>query len=311
LFVKQAEEAGAAATLANEAAVYQLLAGREGARLRQRVPAFVYFDPTASRLVLRSVAESTDADDSSLPSGASADDMAAWLGETLAVCHSTFRRPTALASLSGNSVVPWPILMAHPPVEWLVELSPAQADLIRLVQSTPPLVDALSRAHEDWNPSALIHGDIRPANVLGVRLRGGAVRLRLVDWELAGWGDPMWDVASAMQAYLLECITSESWSELERPAQAARVFARHLPAAQRRIRALWSAYRTHLTGRLPRAALERLAPYVAARLLQSAYEAASAATRLGREVSGVVQLSVNIATNPDRVATELFGLATA
>jgi thiamine kinase-like enzyme len=60
-----------------------------------------------------------------------------------------------------------------------------RADLMALVEE----------AGSAWSARAPIHGDVKWDNVLARREPSGAWRLWLIDWELAGWGDPGWDVA--------------------------------------------------------------------------------------------------------------------
>jgi Ser/Thr protein kinase RdoA (MazF antagonist) len=73
---------------------------------------------------------------------------------------------------------------------------PCRSLLLRLA-ATPQLRDGFRRAAAAWRPVALVHGDLRCANVL-TALDGDAPRVWLVDWELACLGDPAWDVASLL-----------------------------------------------------------------------------------------------------------------
>ena len=55
------------------------------------------------------------------------------------------------------------------------------------------LPDLLATVAQEWRPRSLVHGDVKSDNVL-VRLDGPDVDVRLVDWELAGSGDPDADI---------------------------------------------------------------------------------------------------------------------
>lgn len=72
-----------------------------------------------------------------------------------------------------------------------------------------PLADAL--AHPAWRPGRprLVHGDAGLHNVLWGR-RG----LTLLDWELAGWGDPRLDLAWAAWALRFRGLPPQLWGAL-------------------------------------------------------------------------------------------------
>ena len=71
-------------------------------------------------------------------------------------------------------------------------------------------------------PRAIVHGDFHPSNLL-VATTGGAARVRPVDWELAGIGPGVLDLAA---------LTSGSWSAGERE-RIAVAYHRALPPAAR------------------------------------------------------------------------------
>jgi Phosphotransferase enzyme family len=55
------------------------------------------------------------------------------------------------------------------------------------------LGDAIRSVSRTWAPTCLIHGDFKWDNCLR-----GPEGLRIVDWELAGYGDPAWDLGCAL-----------------------------------------------------------------------------------------------------------------
>lgn len=75
---------------------------------------------------------------------------------------------------------------------------------VTVLQSLAPLLDELRRG---WRQDALIHFDLGGDNVL---LGGdGEPPVRMIDWELAGVGDPMYDVGSVL-GHLLTCALRRS-----------------------------------------------------------------------------------------------------
>lgn len=71
-------------------------------------------------------------------------------------------------------------------------------------------------------PASVVHGDYHPSNIL-VQRAGGRPRIRPVDWELAGIGPGLLDLAA---------LTSGAWSAPARE-RFARAYRAALPAGQR------------------------------------------------------------------------------
>ncbi|MGH2919170.1 MAG: aminoglycoside phosphotransferase family protein [Solirubrobacteraceae bacterium] len=101
--------------------------------------------------------------------------------------------------------------------------------LERAVEQVPPR--ALDEVAAIWErvvarvsawPYAVVHGDYHPSNVL-ISRTGGEPRVRPVDWELAGIGPGLLDLAA---------LTSGSWSAQGRERIAA-AYQRALPPAAR------------------------------------------------------------------------------
>ncbi len=80
--------------------------------------------------------------------------------------------------------------------------------LMRVVATDPELADALRESRALWRDRCLIHGDIRRENWIKAAGRRGCA-LKVLDWELSGWGDPAWDVASVLAEAVLDLIRGE------------------------------------------------------------------------------------------------------
>jgi aminoglycoside phosphotransferase (APT) family kinase protein len=159
--------------------------------LRQVVPACHYIDEPGGVVVLEDAGRDTLASNLSpapAPDGRTASILAAY-GEAIARVHVV--RPTPMGE------TPW-LLSALEPVwhnyEWLPRPC---AEVLRRLASTPSIRDGFRRARSRWQAHALVHGDLRWANVL-VDAAEEQSRVLLVDWELACLGDPSWDLGSAL-----------------------------------------------------------------------------------------------------------------
>ena len=106
-----------------------------------------------------------------------------------------------------------------------------RARLDRAIALTPP--GALDGVAAVWQrvvarlaswPLAVVHGDFHPSNILVQHRQRSAPRVRPVDWELAGIGPGLLDLAA---------LTSGAWSTAER-RRIALAYGRSLPPHLRR-----------------------------------------------------------------------------
>ncbi|MEU7244712.1 phosphotransferase [Streptomyces sparsogenes] len=63
--------------------------------------------------------------------------------------------------------------------------------------------ESVARLRDGWGPKSLVHFDLRDDNVLFKDPDGAQPRVALVDWELAGFGDPMLDVGTVVGQLLI------------------------------------------------------------------------------------------------------------
>jgi len=222
------------------------------------------------------------------------------LGELLATLHGLFprwERPPGCSERPWPDIVPWALRIHTPTTGILIELSAANAQLLRIfAKEVPPSLLAAARAA--WRPSTLVHHDFKAENILAPEVAGLP---RIVDWEFAGWGDPALDVATLLQSLL------HTWLRAVAEAEG-RDASLELSAARVRCAAFWTGYATSLSVAERAAFRDRAVLLSALRLLQSAYESGYGAPWIGRFAVLATQVAVNIAAAPDRAASELFGL---
>ena len=302
--VKQATTADGRATLAQEASAYRVL-GSTGGVAAGYVPSFHGYDEERSLLVLELVKS----------------------GRTLAEHHTRGRFPVTLARAVGRALgalhaestgaarrrgePPYAVQIHRPTVDWLRDVSAANAELVRLIQGAPPLVEALEELRSDWRVECLVHNDYKADNCVVVRGRDGRARtIRLVDWEIAGPGDPAWDAGSVLGDYLgtwLSSIPITGADPPERFAELARFpLARMRPA----LAEFWAAYTTQagLDATDADRRLVRSVRYSAARLVQTASEQTQYSTRVNGTTLCLVQVAANVLRRPHEAAVRLLGI---
>ena len=322
LFVKQAESTAGSEreTLSREAGFLYFCASEPGIdQLRRLVPRLISASVEGTVLVLELISGAaslwsqleTEADPE-LFIGA-----ARRLGQVLATLHrilsiSKWGENARLAWLSQS--IPWGMTLHRPAIGLLADLGPANAETLRVVQDEPGFADGLESLCSRWEPTSVIHGDIRLDNVL-VRPRIGAKdsepnELWVTDWEMVQFGDPAWDLAGAFQDLLVFWVSTMPRSgdlSIEQMIYQAKA---PLSLMRRGARAISHGYRegANLAACDEQELLGRAVAFSAARLVQSAFEAAHNATSLvGRSVC-LLQISANLLGDPERAQTELYGI---
>src|SRR6185295_15672477 len=112
---------------------------------------------------------------------------------------------------------PLPFHLLLPAKPFIETSSPANVELLRVVQGSRTLANELRWLSERWKSRtqlqpSLIHGDLRLENCCSA---AGSKRLRIIDWELAGLGDPGWDtgavIADLLSVWLMSASIPTGW----------------------------------------------------------------------------------------------------
>lgn len=182
--------------------------------LRSRVTEAIHFDADRSILVFEYLQDYSDLSDfydeprvDRFPSS-----IAAVLGETLALIHrSTYcnqNYENYLTQLNnGTPMNQAPSILyglERIGVEVFSRVRSESLEFFRLFQRFESLSAAIAELKLSWNPTCLVHRDLRLSNVL---LHGDwetmtSPAIRIIDWEKFGWGDPAFDVGSLIAHYL-------------------------------------------------------------------------------------------------------------
>jgi Phosphotransferase enzyme family len=298
--LKQGSGRGTDGSIAGEAAVYEHLGQGEMERFLPR--AFLY-DADEDVLALELV-EGHNLHEHHLRSGRFSTTVAASLGSALGTLH----RVTRLDSTSEPSSLPWPLSLHRPDLTTIRSLSAANIELVKIVQRHAEFAEELDALAREWRPQCLIHTDVKLDNCIVPPGRRPTVKL--VDWELAGAGDPCWDIGSVFSHYLSLWLLSipitgeappERWPEL-----AKYPLARIRPALD----ACWRAYceALELETAEEGEVLLRSIRFAAARLLQTGVEQSQYALQLWGSTICLLQLSLNVLTRPEEAALTLLGL---
>lgn len=152
--------------------------------------------------------------------GARAAKWVAELGRVLGTLHAApgcralaVRRPWILDVPEGR----WPSVFAP---------NAAMVEMFAEIARRPALAATIGAFAEAWSPSCVVHGDVKFDNVIVA----GGKRVVLVDWELAGRGDPAWDLAGVADGLLVPVVLGGATLPAFGPGLAATLLGDALAA---------------------------------------------------------------------------------
>jgi aminoglycoside phosphotransferase (APT) family kinase protein len=302
------------ATIRCEASFYKYCELDPGAAdIRAHLPAVHGWDENRGLLILELIdGRPLWAHYDATPAPEFPSDAAAPLGDALGTVHRIFReQPSRPAWMAALSAAPAWILFAHRPTpEILARLSPANAEVLKMLQKDRPMAAGLDRLRTEWSPNTLIHNDIKGDNILVTARDNEGVRVRTIDWELIQIGDAAWDVGTVFRDFLDYWLLSVPLSGDLAPEQMLE--GAHLPLAKLHpaARAFWDAYRISARMDADSAGtfLLRSLRFAAARMAQGAYELSSGVHEPSNLAIAMLQLAANVLADPRDASLHLFGI---
>jgi aminoglycoside phosphotransferase (APT) family kinase protein len=238
-----------------ELAAYRFLAAEP--ETSAIAPRLLVAFPGDRALVLEAIDGAQSLHEAIAASPDSAEPLLAALGRLLAVLHGA--RCAASSGLAPRR--PWVLGLAEGRAPAMLAGNAAAASVIDRIARHAGLRAAIAELDRVWVSVAPIHGDVKFDNVLVAGAPGAHVWL--VDWELAGQGDPAWDLAGVVDGLLLPLLVGGAGA---RPHSAGGALGLAAPAID--------AHRLSV-GTAASPVAERLALAVAARLAQTAVQLAA------------------------------------
>lgn len=282
LFVKQLHsfDPGNTYVLQKDATCLWLIKNHPAyAALAAYVPGYFGFDPGRQVLVTEYLDDAINLEDYARQHQGELPDA---LLEDVAALLATYHFAPGPDVLHSRPVrffprqVPWVLTLADADSQVPATLTgPAGTThpVVEALQNSPTFRAALAAVRAEWAPSTLIHGDVKWMNLL-VHPVDGQERIKIIDWEIADIGDPLWDVAG-----VLHCLVCNALFYSPALAGAPNVVTglglADLAAVWPRIEQFWLAYQLRSAPATVPAgptALARALRYTGARLVQSAVE---------------------------------------
>ena len=302
-----------AESLRNEAKLYSLVQeDPDFANLRKIVPNMIRFDAQEDIIIL----EFTDGLSlreyiQSRSKGELPIHVFALLGKLMGTYHRAFGNidESGKASLFPRLYLPT-LIVSKPGIEIFREVSPANLQLLGLIQKYPDLNSFLTNLESEWLPQTLIHGDIKWDN-LSISEKNNANRpidIKIVDWEIADIGDPAWDIGEIIREFIGFWLSS--LPEKEDTSKLIGKTSHILRNIGDAMRAFWNSYTaaSDIKDDKANVLLTRSIKYSAAQLIQLAYDSQHWQSHISHRVIRTLQVCQNIMHDVDSAAISLLGV---
>lgn len=314
-FLKQGEARTGVGTVEHEANIYTWLKTYISApEFVHYLPEYVSFEPSLQLLIIEHLDQSRDLRTYHSQRGKFPKSIAADIGQSLGRLHAlSMAKITNTETEVLAPIQPWIFSICQPELKVFYKINKAALDLIQMIQKFSEFRVALQRLQQAWQPNTLIHHDIKFENILTYRKNPAIAKhsIKLIDWELAGLGDPLWDVGSVFNAYLSFWIRSMPITGETPPEEFMQLARYPLSKMQGAMIAFWESYckyreldLTHQSHHLIKAT-----QFAAVRLLQTAFERVMATGKMNNNVICLLQLSLNLMKYPQAGITSLFGIS--
>jgi thiamine kinase-like enzyme len=310
-FIKQvkAPDAEKIETMRIEATAY-ILAHTDAnyKALKNFLPPYYDYDATQHILVTGQVKDAISVYDYYLQLNDFNNNIPAQLADVLASYHgsiNTTQQGTTMQHFRRQ--MPWVFTIANTPP---INGAPATADqqLMQLITRNTELLQLIAPLAALWQPTSLVHHDAKLNNFLaGYDHEKKHINfVKLIDWELADIGDPLWDLASVIQNYLTLWLTTD----VPDPQQTAYIKTILLAQVQPCIQQVWNRYAQLMqwNAAAKQTALTKTVQYCALKLIHTCFETTAQGTTLQPVTVKMLQVSINILRNPADAAVKLFGI---
>ena len=216
------------------------------------------------------------------------------LGKLLSTAHWHSGRNTLKNNLASpfQRQVPWILRIPKLSITHTTSISEANRMLLQTMQTTQALSEMLTSVESAWTYQSLIHGDLKPDNCLIVSdSESSTTKIQFVDWELADFGDPAWDVGTLLQGIWLPSL----------------IHYGHVDAQGSFLEPVQQTLATFLKGYLNNSPIQddykasilyRFVQFAATRMLQSAYELLYDSKTVTTQSIQILQSAITVFANP-------------
>lgn len=314
-FVKQvkANDTEKIETMKVEATAYWL-AGNDThySALKNFLPEYFYYDPLHHILIMEQVKSGLSVYDFYLQFNDFDNLLPGQIADLLVSFHKTVSTASSQPTPGFQyfrKQLPWVFTIANnPAANFSGAAQSADQQIMQLIFKNPEFVQLIQKAAAEWRPVSLVHNDAKFNNFLiGYEAEKKSFQfIKLIDWELADIGDPLWDVASVMQNYLT------LWLNTDLPATQQNEYIKKisLDQVQPCLQQFWQQYVFQMKWPAMHAktALIKATCFCALKLMHTCFETTPFTRTLQPLTVKMLQMSLNILRSPEDAALKLLGI---
>jgi tRNA A-37 threonylcarbamoyl transferase component Bud32 len=271
--------------------------------LSSRIPSFVDFDARHHAVTVELLSETENLHETMERVVAIPESVSRGLGQLIGAFHSQ-ECDELLASISRElcpGKPPW-ILSFHLD-QGRGSLSPANDQLLALLQRDEVFTSNLDELRSSWRPESLMHGDLKWNNVL-IREKESVPDWYVIDWEMVDRGDPRWDLGTLIQCWWYFWILS---TPLEQLSNLDDLLTRRYSAfdeTKGSLDVLWAGYLSAvgISDSSVHQTLHLVARFAAARMLQTVYELLQHEESLSLSAQVMIEMSRRILETPESLS---------
>ena len=244
--------------------------------------------------------------------GAALREIAERLGLMLASIHTETMKPGALGPISSvmTGEVPWVFIITKDAETVMPNMSGGCRQVVDLLRQMTDLSGQLTELGQQWRRLCLMHGDMKSENVVIVRRPDGSREIKLVDWELANIGEPLWDAAGVLCLFVLQWLFTIPVDGTTPPAGTPPGDTEALANTKKNAEAFWGTYLGKMRGVLPKDddATLRVGRLTGARLVLLAFEMLPNVATISPHAMVALQLARYLAVDPANALRDLLGI---
>lgn len=266
------------------------------------VPEYYGYDPNHNILVTEYFANTKNVHELTYEEKTLSKKYATKMAEILASYHFDITNEIKEnASLQFfNKQIPWILNMGS-----LYNSDPNNINnsVIKEIYKHQNLVEKIEKLASKWETTSLIHGDIKWMNFI---VMPDKEDLKLVDWEIADLGDPLWDVAGAMQSYFSAWALSFNNLNVQQHQQVDGTTFLSIETIIPAVTTFWNTYATkqQFTVKEKKEKLCKTLSYMAVRMIQTAFENNMTQTTIYPNSVRILQFCDHVLQDPEAIAKQ-------
>lgn len=228
---------------------------------------------------------------------------------TLSAIH--LRSLTEFEFLGSELPFIFKLLKPHPSIlQWA---SSGAIKFIERLQAHKEIDAHWQDAIRRWEVNAIIHGDIKLDNFIideqgGVGAVDGDSQIKIVDWEMAQFGDTAWDIAGVLNDFIFWwAITMPDDMPPEEMIKHAKFPLANIKPG---VNAFWDGYAaaSKFSTDALRRQLEKAVLFAGLRIIQTSFEISSRFDAMPPIASLLFNIGTSILNNPQRACEQLYGV---